>query len=99
MEEQHRRFEQTYGIKLIQHYGMSEGGTVAGNHHLARRIGDQRESVALFADAGRHGGAHQRRVHLDAGVAQRVLDDVERDRVDRDLAERGGVGFDDGGGH
>ena len=39
MEEQHRRFEQTYGIKLIQHYGMSEGGTVAGNHHLARRIG------------------------------------------------------------
>lgn len=39
MEEQHRRFENTYGIKLIQHYGMSEGGTVAGNHHLARRIG------------------------------------------------------------
>lgn len=39
MEEQHRRFEETYGIKLIQHYGMSEGGTVAGNHHLARRIG------------------------------------------------------------
>lgn len=39
MEEQHRRFEATYGIKLIQHYGMSEGGTVAGNHHLTRRIG------------------------------------------------------------
>lgn len=39
MEEQHRRFEQTYGIKLIQHYGMSEGGTVAGNHHLSHRIG------------------------------------------------------------
>lgn len=39
MEEQHRRFEATYDIKLIQHYGMSEGGTVAGNHHLARRIG------------------------------------------------------------
>tara|TARA_R110000868_G_scaffold55460_10_gene172564 strand:- start:3545 stop:5140 length:1596 start_codon:yes stop_codon:yes gene_type:complete len=39
MEEQHHRFESTYGIKLIQHYGMSEGGTVAGNHHLARRIG------------------------------------------------------------
>jgi acyl-CoA synthetase (AMP-forming)/AMP-acid ligase II len=28
-----------YGIPLVQHYGMSEGGTVAGNHHLARRIG------------------------------------------------------------
>jgi len=39
MEEQHRRFEQLYGIKLIQHYGMSEGGTVAGNHHLDRQIG------------------------------------------------------------
>ena len=39
MEEQHRRFEQLYGINLIQHYGMSEGGTVAGNHHLDRRIG------------------------------------------------------------
>ncbi|MEE2995857.1 MAG: class I adenylate-forming enzyme family protein, partial [Pseudomonadota bacterium] len=39
MEEQHRRFEETYGIKLIQHYGMTEGGTVAGNHHLTRRIG------------------------------------------------------------
>jgi acyl-CoA synthetase (AMP-forming)/AMP-acid ligase II len=39
MEEQHRRFEATYRIKLIQHYGMSEGGTVAGNHHLSRRIG------------------------------------------------------------
>ena len=39
MEEQHRHFEETYNIKLIQHYGMSEGGTVAGNHHLTRRIG------------------------------------------------------------
>jgi len=39
MEEQHHRFEATYDITLIQHYGMSEGGTVAGNHHLARRIG------------------------------------------------------------
>lgn len=39
MEEQHRRFEKIYGLKLIQHYGMSEGGTVAGNHYLTRRIG------------------------------------------------------------
>ena len=37
--DQHRLFEERYGIKLIQHYGMSEGGTVAGNHHAARRIG------------------------------------------------------------
>ena len=39
MEDQHRRFEEMYGIKLVQHYGMSEGGTVAGNHHASRRIG------------------------------------------------------------
>jgi acyl-CoA synthetase (AMP-forming)/AMP-acid ligase II len=39
MVEQHRRFEETYGIKLIQLYGMSEGGIVAGNHVDARRIG------------------------------------------------------------
>jgi acyl-CoA synthetase (AMP-forming)/AMP-acid ligase II len=39
LEEQHRRFEKMYEIPLVQHYGMSEGGTVAGNHHQARRIG------------------------------------------------------------
>tara|TARA_B100000686_G_C16799028_1_gene984518 strand:- start:1712 stop:3289 length:1578 start_codon:yes stop_codon:yes gene_type:complete len=39
LEEQHKKFEKHYGIKLIQHYGMSEGGTVAGNHHLDRKIG------------------------------------------------------------
>ena len=39
MEEQHRRFERVYDMQLIQHYGMSEGGTVAGNHHQARKIG------------------------------------------------------------
>jgi len=39
MIERHRRFEETYGIKLVQLYGMSEGGVVAANHHDARRIG------------------------------------------------------------
>ena len=39
MVEQHRRFEDTYGIPLVQIYGMSEGGVVAGNHFDARRIG------------------------------------------------------------
>jgi hypothetical protein len=33
----------------------------------------------LFADAGRHGGAEQHGVHFGAGVAQGILDDVERD--------------------
>lgn len=39
MVEQHKRFEETYGIQLVQIYGMSEGGVVAGNHADNRRIG------------------------------------------------------------
>lgn len=39
MVERHRRFEETYGVELVQLYGMSEGGVVAGNHAGARRIG------------------------------------------------------------
>ena len=39
MLDQHKRFEETYGIQLVQLYGMSEGGVVAGNHVGARRIG------------------------------------------------------------
>ncbi len=37
--ESHQRFEATYGIELVQIYGMSEGGVLAGNHHDDRRIG------------------------------------------------------------
>jgi acyl-CoA synthetase (AMP-forming)/AMP-acid ligase II len=39
MLDQHRRFEDTYGIRLVQLYGMSEGGVVAGNSPETRRIG------------------------------------------------------------
>ena len=39
MVSQHERFEETYGIELMQLYGMSEGGVVAGNHAGRRRIG------------------------------------------------------------
>ncbi|MGE3931701.1 MAG: class I adenylate-forming enzyme family protein [Rhodospirillaceae bacterium] len=39
MLDQHRRFEETYGIRLVQLYGMSEGGVVAGNSPETRRIG------------------------------------------------------------
>jgi acyl-CoA synthetase (AMP-forming)/AMP-acid ligase II len=45
--DQHRTFEKRYGIKLIQHYGMSEGGTVGGNHHERRRIGSVGEPGLL----------------------------------------------------
>jgi acyl-CoA synthetase (AMP-forming)/AMP-acid ligase II len=39
MPEQHRRFEQTWGVPLVQLYGMSEGGVVAANRPETRRIG------------------------------------------------------------
>ena len=39
MVEQHRRFEERYGVPLIQLYGMSEGGVVAANDPETRRIG------------------------------------------------------------
>jgi hypothetical protein len=65
--------------------------------HAAGAVGDDRELVVLLADAGRHGRAEQHRVHLVAGVAQGVLDDVDGDRVDGDRVETAGVGLDDGG--
>lgn len=37
--DRHRRFEETYGVELVQLYGMSEGGIVASNHVGQRRIG------------------------------------------------------------
>jgi acyl-CoA synthetase (AMP-forming)/AMP-acid ligase II len=39
MPEQHRRFEDTYGVPLVQLYGMSEGGVVCANRPETRRIG------------------------------------------------------------
>ena len=39
MVDRHRRFEEVYGVELVQLYGMSEGGVVAGNHVGDRRIG------------------------------------------------------------
>jgi len=38
-EAQLRAFEDAYGIPLVQHYGMSEGGMLAGNRPWDRRIG------------------------------------------------------------
>ncbi len=39
MLDQHRRFEDTYGIPIVQLYGMSEVGWIAGNGPTDRRIG------------------------------------------------------------
>jgi len=39
MPEAHQRFEKIYGVKLVQLYGMSEGGIVAANTPNSRIIG------------------------------------------------------------
>jgi acyl-coenzyme A synthetase/AMP-(fatty) acid ligase len=39
MAEQWTRFEETYGIKLLQMYGMSEAGWLCGNRHYKSRLG------------------------------------------------------------
>jgi len=37
--EQWRRFEEMYGVTLLQLYGMSEAGWICGNRHYRRRMG------------------------------------------------------------
>ncbi|MFT5439767.1 MAG: acyl-CoA synthetase (AMP-forming)/AMP-acid ligase II [Alphaproteobacteria bacterium] len=39
MPDAHKRFEEIYGVELVQLYGMSEGGVVAANRPGSRRIG------------------------------------------------------------
>jgi hypothetical protein len=51
--------------------------------HLAFDIGDHRELVVLLADAGRHRGSEQHGVHLEARVAERAFDDIDRHRCRR----------------
>ena len=59
--------------------------------HLAVDVGDHRELVVLFPDARRHGGAEQHRVHLEARIEHRVLDDIQGDRINLDPLERRGA--------
>ena len=51
--------------------------------------------IALFAYTRTHRGAEQHRVHFDADVSERILDDVDRDRIDVDSLERSRVCFND----
>ncbi len=37
--EQWARFEEMYGVKLLQMYGMSEAGWLCGNRHYSRKMG------------------------------------------------------------
>ncbi len=71
-----------------------EEGAELSHDHLAVLIGDHGKGVVLFADARRHSGAEQNRVHLIAGIAQGVLDDIQGDRIQIRLPERRRVGLD-----
>jgi acyl-coenzyme A synthetase/AMP-(fatty) acid ligase len=56
--EQWRRFEDMYGITLLQLYGMSEAGWICGNRHDERRVGTVgrpalHQEFAIVGDDGR----------------------------------------------
>ncbi len=56
--EQWRRFEEIYGITLLQLYGMSEAGWICGNRHGEARIGTVgrpalHQEFAITDDAGK----------------------------------------------
>jgi len=68
---------------------LADVGPELAHDHAALRVGEHRELVVLLADHRAHGGAEEHGVHLEARVAERVLDDVERDRVDLDVGDLG----------
>ncbi len=87
------------GVRRQQDVTLLDGAVVAvqevgdrqaelADDHLPVGVGDQGELVVLLADAGGQGGAEQHLVHLIAGVAQGVLDQVEGDDVDVDRGDR-----------
>ena len=80
------------------HEAVQERSELA-NHHLAFLIGNERKGVVLLTDARAHRRAEQHRVHLDARIAQRVLDDIERDRIDGDTFKSARLALDDPGWH
>ena len=61
--------------------------------HLAATVGNQRKRVALFTNARAKRRSEERRIHFHAGIAQCILDDVERDRINRCFCKLFLVGF------
>ncbi len=53
-------------------------------HHLTSSIEDRAREVAALLDVGRERTAAQRHSHLLGNRAEAVIEDLERDRVDRD---------------
>src|SRR5580700_168115 len=57
-------------------------GAELSDNHLPALVADHRKFVVLLADDGRKRDADHDAVHLEAGVLERVLDNVERDGID-----------------
>ena len=71
-------------LELERLFGQHLGhvGAELPDDHPALRVGDHRELVVLLADDRGHRRSEQHRVHLVARVAQRVLDQIEGDRIE-----------------
>ncbi len=57
-------------------------GTELTNDHFAVTVCNHRETIALLTNTRTHRRAKQHSVHFLANVAERVLNDIDRDRVD-----------------
>ena len=68
-----------FEIALLEH--IVDVRAELADDHAALHVANHREFVVLFADHRRHRRAEQHRIHLVAGIAQRVLDQVERNGI------------------
>jgi hypothetical protein len=59
------------------------------HHHASIRIGNHRKFVVLFAYDRTHRRAEKHSVHLEACILQRVLDNIECNRIYLDLRNLG----------
>ena len=67
-------------ITFLEHVG--DIGAELADDHPPLGVADHREFVVLLADHRRHRRTEQHGIHLVAGIAQRILDQVERNRVE-----------------
>ena len=75
---------------LLEHVG--DVRAELADDHLPLGVADHREFVVLLADHRRHRRAEQHRVHFMTRVAQRVLDQIQRDSVEPAAFPRGAGG-------
>jgi acyl-CoA synthetase (AMP-forming)/AMP-acid ligase II len=101
MVEQHKRFEETYGISLVQLYGMSEAGTIACNNPGATRVGSVGkplgyQNVVVLDDSGRPLPAGQIGA-IETGGAQNaygyLFEDGSIEKIRDSMLKTGDLGY------